>query len=308
MNCVIEFSGVSKAYKPGLLKKKVQAVRELNLGIVEGEIFGLIGPNGAGKSTTIRMLLGTLRPDAGQVLLRGQVPAETELQREVGYLPENPFLYDYLTLDEILSFCGRVSGMEPDLIMARSDSLLERLGLQDARRRALRTYSKGMLQRAAIAFALLHDPSLVVFDEPMSGLDPIGRKMVFELVSELKTQGKTIFFCSHILSDVERLCDRIGMMVGGRLVEVFNQEQFWNEGNQVFLSLDRLESSQHDKLKYLGYHLVDEREGHVLAVAPGKLVDALNVLGEMEIVPNGSRAEGVSLEELFMRVVEGVEE
>lgn len=230
----IELQNISKVYNPGLFKKKVQAVADLSFAVGRGEVFGLIGPNGAGKSTTIRMLLGLVRPDNGAIRFRDKPLSEAVIQRHTGYLPENPYLYDHLTLLELLTFGGRSSGLDAAAIAARGELLMAKLNMLDARKRPLRTFSKGMLQRAGICFALLHDPDVIVLDEPMSGLDPIGRKMVFDLVMELKQAGKTIFFCSHILNDVERLCDRIGLIHQGRLVRSFEREEVLpSDGNQV---------------------------------------------------------------------------
>ena len=190
----IAFSNISKIYDPGLFKKKVRAVENLSFGIKKGEVFGLIGPNGAGKSTTIRLLLGLIRPDSGTIRFRGKDLGEASIQKEIGYLPENPYLYDHLTLNELLVFSGRASGVKSGLIVQRSKELMRKMNLLDSQNRPLRTFSKGMLQRAGICFALLHDPSMVILDEPMSGLDPLGRKMVYDLVLDLKGMGKTVFF------------------------------------------------------------------------------------------------------------------
>lgn len=235
---VIEFEGVGKTYNPGLFKPKVRAVDSLSFSVNEGEVFGLIGPNGAGKSTSIKLLLGLMAVTEGVVRFRGELIGRSNLQRFVGYLPENPYLYDHLTLEELLVFSGRVSGLTTSEIKLRADLLSGRMGLDAAKKRRLRTYSKGMLQRAGICFALIHDPEVVVLDEPMSGLDPIGRKMVFDLVTDLKKEGKTVFFCSHILNDVERLCDRIGLLHGGRLERLFSAEQLDCTGGLEGLFMD----------------------------------------------------------------------
>lgn len=221
----IQLQNISKIYNPGLFKKNVQAVTDLSFEVRRGEVFGLIGPNGAGKSTTIRMLLGLIRPDSGVICFRGKPLTDGVIQRHTGYLPENPYLYDHLTLMELLTFGGQSSGLDAETIAVRGEMLMSKLNMLEARKRPLRTFSKGMLQRAGICFALLHDPEVVVLDEPMSGLDPIGRKMVFDLVMELREAGKTIFFCSHILNDVERLCDRIGLIHQGRLVKSFARDE-----------------------------------------------------------------------------------
>ncbi|MFC1779348.1 ABC transporter ATP-binding protein [Thermodesulfobacteriota bacterium] len=298
---IIQIKKISKTYDPGLFKKKVKAVTDLSLTVQEGEVLGLIGPNGAGKSTTIRLVLGLSRPDRGTILFRGKPLSGIEVQRQVGYLPENPYLYDHLTLEELLTFGGRVSGLSRDTIRQRQDDLLSRLVLQGSRKRALRTFSKGMLQRAGLCFALLHDPDVVILDEPMSGLDPIGRKMVFDLVTEMKEQGKTIFFCSHILSDVERLCDRIGLLVGGRLVKVFEKREFVADaGRPVHLVVEGL-SRDHESLLCEGGVTLTREEGRlVVSLKPQRLTDIMAQLQECGAVVTGTRSERVSLEQLFL--------
>jgi len=195
---MVKIQGVSKSFREGLRGRKVQALQSLRLEVASGEVFGFLGPNGAGK------------------LDRHQV-SDRRVRQQVGYLPENPYFYDYLNADELLWFGGRSSGMTADDLRHKTPALLERVGLLEARKRPLRTYSKGMVQRAGLALALIHDPAVVILDEPMSGLDPVGRKMVGDLILDLKHQGKTVFFSSHILNDIERFCDRIGIIAGGRL-------------------------------------------------------------------------------------------
>jgi ABC-2 type transport system ATP-binding protein len=300
----ITLSSVRKTYKPGLFKKNVQAVNDLSFAIRKGEVFGLIGPNGAGKSTTIRMILGLIRPDSGSILFRDKPLNESSLLPEVGYLPENPYLYDHLTLLELLNFCGQSSGLGPERIKTRGQELMLKLNLLAAQKRPLRTFSKGMLQRAGICFALLHDPSVVILDEPMSGLDPIGRKMVFDLVMELKDQGKTIFFCSHILNDVERLCDRIGLMHNGRLIKEFAREDFLpNTVNSVFLQTAGMPQTPLEKVQLLGVTVRIEGEGHLLAIPNDKYYSVSRYLEESEVEILGCRSEWMSLEDLFMQIV-----
>ncbi|MCD6526838.1 MAG: ABC transporter ATP-binding protein [Desulfuromonas sp.] len=221
---MIVFRSVCKTYKLGLLKKTTLAVDDLSISIPTGSVFGLVGPNGAGKSTTIRMLLNLIRPDRGEVLIDDSSVSDGSFLRDVGYLPENPYLYDHLTLRELLQFAGRSCGLSATVIAQRTQELTEQTGIAHALKRRLRTFSKGMRQRAGLCFALLHDPSLVILDEPMSGLDPLGRKMVCDLILDLKQQGKTVFFCSHILSDTERLCDQIAILHQGRLVHEFDSD------------------------------------------------------------------------------------
>lgn len=220
----IVIDSLYKKYKPGLLKKPVQAVDGLSLKVPAGTVYGLVGPNGAGKSTTIRMLLNLIRPDRGEVRIDAQQVISGGFLHQVGYLPENPYLYDHLSLRELLRFAGQACDMSAQQIRERIETLTHQTGISHALKRRLRTFSKGMRQRAGLCFALLHDPQLVVLDEPMSGLDPLGRKMVCELILDLKHQGKTVFFCSHILSDTERLCDRIAILHHGRLVREFEAD------------------------------------------------------------------------------------
>lgn len=300
----ITFTSVSKTYNPGLFKRKVLAVRELSFAVRAGEVFGLIGPNGAGKSTTIRMLLGLIRPDSGAILFRGKPIKAADIQSEVGYLPENPYLYDHLTLEELLVFSGRASGLTSQQIRQRSQELVERMVMTEACKRPLRTFSKGMLQRAGICFALLHDPSVVILDEPMSGLDPIGRSMVFDLVMDLKQQGKTIFFCSHILNDVERLCDRIGLMHKGQLIREYERKDFLQIADKtIYLQVSALDQTRQHELQALGVTLRDEAPGHLLAIPDDKYFAVNHVLEKSAVEILGCRADWKSLEDLFMQVV-----
>jgi ABC-2 type transport system ATP-binding protein len=219
---MITIAGISKEFKEGIGAKGVRALEGLDLEIREGEVFGFLGPNGAGKSTTIKILINLIFPDKGRASIMGKDVRDRETRRHVGYLPENPYFYDYLTAEELLWFGGKASGMPSSTIKTRTDELLAKFSLTAARKRQLRTYSKGMVQRAGLALALVHDPEVAILDEPMSGLDPIGRKMVGDLIVELKRQGKTIFFSSHILTDIERFSDRVGIIIGGRLRLVDN--------------------------------------------------------------------------------------
>lgn len=216
-NMMIVLDAVTKEYKSGIGATKVRALDELTLMIPKGEVFGFLGPNGAGKSTAIKILMNLVYPDTGSAAINGKDVGDAKARQFVGYLPENPYFYDYLTAEELLWFGGTASGLHRREIADRTERILSRVDLQHAKKRQLRTYSKGMVQRAGLALALIHDPQVVILDEPMSGLDPIGRKMVGDLMVELKAEGKTVFFSSHVLSDIERFCDRVGIIVNGRL-------------------------------------------------------------------------------------------
>lgn len=230
---MINIQGISKEFKEGITGNKIRALEGLDLEIKQGEVFGFLGPNGAGKSTTIKILMNLIFSDTGKAEIGGKDVRDTEARRLVGYLPENPYFYDYLTADELLWFGGKTSGMDSKSIREQSDLLIKKVGLQYARKRPLRTYSKGMLQRAGLALALVHNPDVIILDEPMSGLDPIGRKMVGDLLVELKGQGKTVFFSSHILNDIERFSDRAGIIIGGKLRLVDTLRNLLSDGNNL---------------------------------------------------------------------------
>lgn len=214
---VISFNKVSKDYKTGFRKKKT-ALKDFSIEIAEGEVFGFLGPNGAGKSTAIKILLNLIYPTSGSVKILGKDIYEKEARRFVGYLPENPYFYDYLNPIELLRFAGKTSGLSSHDIKESTEALLNTVGLWNERKNAIRSYSKGMVQRVGLALALIHDPKVVILDEPMTGLDPIGRRQFIDLILKLKSEGKTVFFSSHILQDTERLCDRVGILVNGTLV------------------------------------------------------------------------------------------
>jgi ABC-2 type transport system ATP-binding protein len=214
---VLELDGICKSYRTHLSLRKYWILRDLGLRVEQGEIFGFIGNNGAGKTTTIKLALGLLFPDSGSVRLFGREASDPAARHRVGFLPENPYFYDYLTGEEFLDFHARLFGLPADERRRRVADLLQRVGLGNRGGRQLRHYSKGMLQRIGLAQALINDPELVILDEPMSGLDPIGRREVRDLILDLKARGRTVFFSTHILSDTEMICDRVGLLVRGRL-------------------------------------------------------------------------------------------
>ena len=217
---VLRIQALQKTYRVGFFRRRVEAVRDVSFSIEPGEVFGLVGPNGAGKSTTIKMITGLVKPDAGSIELFGESIANVETRARMGFLPENPNLYEHLKAQELMTFYGGLLGLSIRVSRARGRELLELVGLGDALDRPVSKFSKGMKQRAGIAQALLGDPDFVVLDEPQSGLDPVGRREVRDLVVELRRQGKTILFCSHILSDVEDICDRVALIHRGEIVEI----------------------------------------------------------------------------------------
>jgi ABC-2 type transport system ATP-binding protein len=214
----IEIKGLSKDYAVGFWIKKLRpALKSLDLAVRMGETFGFLGPNGAGKTTTLKLLMSIISPTSGTATILGKSSFDPEVKRRIGFLPEQPYFYDYLSANELLDYYARLSGVPLDTRKRKIDELLKRVGLGDVGDRQLRKFSKGMLQRVGIAQAIIHDPEVVFLDEPMSGLDPLGRHEVRELIQGLKDEGKTIFFSTHILSDAEALCDRVAVIHKGEL-------------------------------------------------------------------------------------------
>lgn len=237
MNAVVEIDNLSKEYEVGFVRKrKVRALNGLSLTVNQGEIFGFLGANGAGKTTTLKLLMRLIFPTGGNARILGHEIADVSMHSRIGYLPENPYFYDYLTALEFLNFCGQIFGSSKLARNQRSKELLKRVRLDESKwNTQLRKFSKGMLQRVGLAQALVNDPEVIFLDEPMSGLDPIGRRQVRDLIAALKQEGKTVFMCSHILSDIEILCDRIAILKRGSLAHVgyLNDLQGGADGGQL---------------------------------------------------------------------------
>jgi len=224
---VVEINNLTKDYEVGFVRKrKVRALDSLSLTVNQGEIFGFLGANGAGKTTTLKLLMSLIFPTAGSARILGCDIADVSMHSRIGYLPENPYFYDYLTALEFLNYCGQIFGFSRTTRNRRSQELLQRVRLDESKwNTQLRKFSKGMLQRVGLAQALVNDPEIVFLDEPMSGLDPIGRREVRDLIASLRQEGKTVFMCSHILSDIEVLCDRVAILRSGKLAQVGSLEE-----------------------------------------------------------------------------------
>ncbi|HEU4683099.1 MAG TPA: ABC transporter ATP-binding protein [Nitrospira sp.] len=227
----IRIDNLRKEFKPSWPgRTPVQALDGLTLSVERGEIYGFLGPNGSGKTTTLKILMGLMTASSGRAEVLGHPAGHVETRRQVGFLPESPYFYTYLTAQEFLQFYGQLAGLSRAKIASRVQELLEIVGMQHAGARQLRTFSKGMLQRVGLAQALIHDPQLVVLDEPMSGLDPVGRKQIRDVILSLRDQGKTVFFSSHIIPDVEMICDRVGVILKGRIVAEGRVDELMTRG------------------------------------------------------------------------------
>ncbi len=231
----VQIENISKVFPVPLRRQRVQAVKNLSLVVEPGQVYGLLGPNGCGKSTTLKILLGLVTPNSGRALVFGKDSREYRSRRDVGFLPENPYFHKFLTAAELLSFHGKICGLSGKKLTTRIDELIDLVGLRDARDRRVGGFSKGMLQRIGLAQALVHDPGLVVLDEPTAGVDPAGSHQIRDLILDLKKRGKTILLTSHLLEQVQEICDRVGIMARGEmicegpledLVRVKNQTEF----------------------------------------------------------------------------------
>lgn len=259
MTPLISLNHVEKSYQDGFRKHKI--IHDLSLEVLNGEVFGFIGPNGAGKSTVINLLMGFIRPEGGTVRINGRVPALSSSREDIGYLPEDPRFYEHLTAEELLLFGGRSSGMTKAAAAEAIDPLLSRLELLHVKKKQLVTYSKGMKQRVGLGLAMIHDPGLYILDEPMSGLDPIGRNLLKNIILDLKARGKTIYFSSHILNDVETLCDRIGIINHGRMVFCGSIGSFAADGKSFeenFMDRVTADSARHKEPEQSG----EDRSGY----------------------------------------------
>ncbi len=218
MGTALQIEDLHKTFKSGFLLKRKVILKGISLSVNEGEVFGYLGPNGAGKTTTLKCLLGLIFPEKGRLSILGKPHLSLTAKARLGFLPENPYFYDYLTAEEFLQYYSQLFLIPKHVKEKRIPRLLEKVGLKTAAKIQLRKFSRGMLQRIGLAQALLNDPELIFLDEPLGGLDPLGRKEIRDIINGLKQEGKTVFLCSHILQDIEMICDRVGVIVGGRLI------------------------------------------------------------------------------------------
>ena len=248
-NVIIETQNLTKIYRDFWGRQKVRALKALDLEIRKGEIFGLLGPNGSGKSTTIKLLLGLLFPTSGRALVFGKDASEVTKNERIGYLPEESYLYKFLTAEETLDFYGRLFDMPADVRKQRSRELIEQVGLAHARRRQLKEYSKGMTRRIGLAQALINDPELILLDEPTSGLDPLGTREMKDMILKLRDDGKTVVMCSHLLADVQDVCDRIAILYQGDLKELGRVDSLLQVSGETQMRAEGLSPEAHDEIR-----------------------------------------------------------
>ena len=298
----IETENLTKQYPHGFLNlKKRTSLEGLNMQVETGEVFGFIGPNGAGKTTAIKLLMRLIFPTAGTARILGKPIGDINMHRDVGYLPEQPYFYDYLTAAELLDYFARIHDLPGAERKQRVEQMLKKVGLETAGKIQLRKYSKGMLQRAGMAQAILHDPKVVVLDEPMSGLDPVGRREVRDIILELKHQGKTVMFSTHILGDAEMLCDRVGVIVGGKLRGVGAPEQLVGVKAKATEILFELAGPSSAPLLAKATRAGDR---YRLQVPEAELYDAIDQLHAAGAKILSVAQVRATLEEFFMHLVE----
>jgi ABC-2 type transport system ATP-binding protein len=300
----LEIIDICKSFKTGFLNlKKIEVLKGYSIKLKKGEIFGLLGPNGAGKTTSLKIVTGLIFPDKGNIKIFGKSNKSLSARKKLGFLPENPYFYDYLTAKEFLYMASDIFAIPQKIKIKRVKTLLEKLGIAQYADLPLRKFSKGMLQRAGLAQALINDPELVILDEPLSGLDPIGRKELRDIILDLKSQGKTILFSSHILADVEEMCDRVAIIVDGKLKEMGKIETLLEKGkrgNEIEIQCEKELLDKVNK-KYDSLKIVSLISGHRIML-PNKidLQPFLKFLIENNIKIIGVKSYEFSLEDLFM--------
>jgi ABC-2 type transport system ATP-binding protein len=301
----LTLASVSKTYRNPMTLRAFEAVRGVSLSLHRGEVFGLLGPNGAGKTTTIKMILGLARPSSGSIRIDGRDPQDPESRRRLGYLPENPCFYDHLSAVEYLELTGELFGLPGAVSRRRAQALLDRLGLTPHARKPLRKYSKGMTQRLGLCQALLNEPALLVLDEPMSGLDPIGRAEVKQLLREERTRGTTILMSSHVLAETESICDRVGILSGGRLLDVGPVPELLASGVREWeIAVDGLPDRLTKELLAAGHRVEAVGSRFIVRVEnPQALQEALRDLCGARVFVHAVEPRRRTLEEHFVEVL-----
>jgi ABC-2 type transport system ATP-binding protein len=306
MAIAVKAEGLTKTYRFLTHREPVNAVSDLNLEVQEGEIFGFLGPNGAGKTTTIKMLLGLVYPTSGSARILDRPAGDIEVKRQISYLPETPYFYDFMSGYDVLSFYGQLFGLKGSKLDSKIIELLKIVGLYSDRNKNLNQYSKGMLQRIGIAQALVNDPKLLIFDEPTSGLDPIAHSEISDLILNLRDQGKTVFLSSHQLSDVELVCDRVAILNKGKMLKTGHLNELLT-ANHVEITLAGVDGAAKEKLSSMaersesrdGSLVLQQQEGDKV----GAIIDAARAAKckVVSVIPQRR-----TLEDMFVEIIRGV--
>jgi len=302
MNPVLSIENVHKSFSTGFIPKKREILKGISFSVAEGEIFGYLGPNGAGKTTTLKSVLGLIFPDEGRIELLGRPHLDPRAKERLGFLPENPYFYDYLTAREFLDFYGQLFGIPKSTRNERIARLLKLVGMDRSSGLPLRKFSRGMLQRVGLAQALINDPAFVILDEPLGGLDPLGRKEIRDIILNLRREGKTVLFTSHILQDIEMICDRVAIIVGGRILSQGKLTDLVSE--KVLFTEVTVSGVELEELAALGESLTAQADRVLLKVIEeNKVQDILTLVQK-----NNGRIHSLiprtqTLEDLFVDMV-----
>ncbi len=298
----LEVKEISKSFRPNFYNKRTSVLKKVDINVMKGTIYGFLGPNGAGKTTTIKCILGLTRPDSGEIMLFGKRTGKVSDRKRIGFLPESPYYYDYLTAAETLILSGKLSSVSDSKIKERSEKILEMVSLKDKKDVLLKNFSKGMLQRIGLGQALMNDPEFIILDEPFSGLDPVGRKELRDIILLLKEEGKTIFFSSHILQDMELIVDDVGILIDGKISKEGKLTKLIKDSvKYIEVIVSGIEENFYKKNKY-NYSLVDNKT-HIKIENYDKLSKFIRIVGEKGGKCVSIKQVSYSLEDLFLKEI-----
>lgn len=303
---ILKTDGLSKEFKTSLGSASVLALNKLSIDVRRGEIFGLVGPNGSGKTTTLKLLLGLLRPTSGKVEIFGQSARNIGVKQRIGFLPDGPYFYDYLNADELLNFYGKLFGFSKEVRQKKAEELLELVGLKERRKMMIRHYSKGMTQRIGLAQALLNDPDLLFLDEPTTGLDPLGAIDMKESIQRLRERGKTVFLCSHLLADVQAICDRVAILHRGNLVRFGRVQDLLSDSRRTEVVATDLNDTAMQELKKINATMTSTDGRHVIeANTPDQIFNIMEVIRNAKGKLLAVEPRSETLEDVFIRAIRG---
>jgi ABC-2 type transport system ATP-binding protein len=303
---ILQTKGLSKTYRPPFARQGKTALQELTIDVRQGEIFGLVGPNGSGKTTTLKLLLGLIKPTSGQVDIFGRGPRDVAVKKRIGFLPDGPYFYDHLNSYEVLDFYGKLFGYDGAKRKAQQEELLDMVGLNKAdRHRQIRTYSKGMMQRVGLAQALINDPEFLFLDEPTTGLDPIGARQMKDAILNVRAKGKTVLLCSHLLADVQAICDRVAILSEGKLVKFGTVEELVGPSQSFEVFALGLAPAALAEASKAGYTYEPQPEGSIKFTVPGseQLDVVLTFIRDHGGRTNDVKGHSETLEDVFVRSV-----